>query len=114
MIKTGDWSIADLTKYLVAVQTTLTPEEIERLRLTAAFPKEPTPCQATTEASKISRHKASDLYEPLDSFRELGLPVIDWGTKTKWRSSSEEGVYLSYLHRRTRSDTILQPSFCTD
>ena len=38
MIKTGDWSIYDLVKYLVAVQATLSPEELERLRLTAAFP----------------------------------------------------------------------------
>lgn len=90
MIKTGDWSIADLTKYLVAVRATLTPEEIERLRLTAAFPKEQ-PSGRNSEIGKIVRHKASDLYEPLDIFRELGLPVIDWGSKIKWRSSSEEG-----------------------
>lgn len=92
MIKTGDWSIADLTKYLVAVQTTLAPEELERLRLTAAFPKEQSTNHPSTETGKIVRHKASDLYEPLDTFRELGLPVIDWGVRTKWRSSSEEGL----------------------
>ena len=92
MIKTGDWSIADLTKYLVAVQMTLTPEEIERLRLTAAFTKERSANDPPTEAGKMVRYKASDLYEPLDTFRDLGLPVVDWGTETKWRSSSEEGL----------------------
>ena len=92
MIKTGDWSIADLTKYLVAVQATLTSEEIERLRLTAAFPKEQKSGQIAAETGKPNRYKASDLYEPLDTFRELGLPVIDWGTKFKWRNSSEEGL----------------------
>lgn len=87
MIKTGDWSTSELVKYLVAVQSTLSSEELERLRLTSAFPKE----NSATETGKVSRHKASDLYEPVDSFRELGLPVLDWGTKTKWRSSSDEG-----------------------
>lgn len=91
MIKTGDWSIADLTKYLVAVQSTLAPEELERLSITAAFPKETKEDGPAGEKLKVARFKASDLYEPLDTFRDLGLPVIDWGTKTKWRSSSEEG-----------------------
>lgn len=94
MVKTGDWTIADLTKYLVSVQSTLTPSEIERLRLTAAFPK----AQKTTDPApapgqkKVSRHRASDLYEPLEIFRELGLPLIDWGTQHKWKASSEEGM----------------------
>lgn len=97
MIKTGDWSIADLTKYLVAVQANLTTEEIERLRLTPAFPKEQTDSKSDTVDGKIARYKASDLYEPLDVFRELGLPIIDWGTKSKWRSSSEEGQHRLLL-----------------
>jgi hypothetical protein len=93
MVKTVDWTIADLTKYLVSVQSTLAPTEIEQLRLTAAFPKErkesdPVPA---LDQKKISRHRASDLYEPLEIFRELGLPLIDWGTQHKWKASSEEG-----------------------
>lgn len=77
-------------KYLVAVQTTLTSAELERLRMTSAFPKETTGSDAL-EKAKVPRCKASDLYEPLDTFKELGLPTIDWGGRTKWRSSSEEG-----------------------
>ncbi len=92
MIKTGDWSIADLTKYLVAVQSTLTEYEIERLRLTPAFLKEQTTQDPTPPKGKVPRYKASDLYEPIDIFRDLGLPVIDWGSKSKWRGSSEEGM----------------------
>ena len=93
MIKTNEWTIADLTKYLVSVKTTLTPEEIQRLKATAAFPKE-------TDADpsvKRTRYFASQLFEPSTTFRSLGLPVIDWGSQTKWRSSSEEGKALVCL-----------------
>ena len=99
MIKTGDWSIVDLVKYLVAVQTTLNKDELERLAITAAFPKEnkaPTP---TGETPKVARYKAGDLYEPLEIFRELGLPVLDWTGKA-WKGSSEEGerIGISMFH----------------
>ena len=92
MIKTGDWTIAELIKYLVAVQTTLTPNELDRLKLTAAFPRERQEGEKLPESGKLPRYKASDLYEPLDVFKELKLPVIDWGTHPKWRGGSEEGV----------------------
>ena len=87
MIKTGDWTVADLIKYLVNVQSTLSPSELDRLRATSAFSKE-------GNVSDKTRHRAVDLYEPQDLFRQLGLPIIDWGSNTKWRSSSEEGEQL--------------------
>lgn len=89
MIKTNEWTIADLSKYLVSVKDSLTAEELARLKATAAFPVESQE-EGDTEA-KRTRYKASQLYEPLDIFRSLKLPVIDWGKHTKWRSSSEEG-----------------------
>ena len=86
MIKTGDWSIADLVKYLVAVQSTLSEDEIKRLKLTAAFPKEQSSADsknvvadakttANAESKRMERYRADQLYEPLDVFRKLGLPV---------------------------------------
>ena len=98
MIKTGDWTIPDLIRYLVSVQSTLQPIEIERLQLTPAFPEEPTVGQdkdGDGTPKKVPKFKASDLYEPLDVFRNLGLPIIDWQGKDgkhKWRSNSEEGM----------------------
>ena len=92
MIKTGDWTIADLTKYLVSVQYTLSPHEVERLRMTAAFTAEGK-STSLVASNKPTRYRASDLYEPLDIHRQLGLPVIDWGTHTKWRGTSEEGMF---------------------
>lgn len=92
MIKTGDWTVADLIKYLVNVQTTLSATETERLRATSAFIKEGDP-----GSEKKIRFRAVDLYEPQDTFRQLGLPIIDWGTSTRWRSTSEEGKFIKLL-----------------
>ncbi|KAI0046331.1 hypothetical protein FA95DRAFT_1398210 [Auriscalpium vulgare] len=112
MIKTGDWTILDLVKYLVSVQSTLASEELQRLQHTAAFVKEEpvagtvanAPSSGTgTPAStrpRVTRHKASDLYEPVDIFRELQLPIIDWGRDNKWKPSSEEAKFLYSLGLR--------------
>lgn len=88
MIKTGDWTVADLIKYLVNVQSTLSVTEMERLQATFAFAKE-----GDTSEQK-TRHRAADLYEPQDLFRHLGLPLIDWGANAKWKGGSEEGTRL--------------------
>ena len=97
MIKTGDWTIPDLIKYLVSVKSTLQQIEIDRLRLTHAFPEEATAGQNRNEGGtliKVPKFKASDLYEPFNVFRSLGLPIIDWRGKDgkhKWKPNSEEG-----------------------
>lgn len=85
MVKTGDWATADLVKYLVTVKDKLSPTEMDRLKATAAFRKE-----GDTNAQS-SRHKASDLYEPQESLRQLSLPIIDWGAN-KWKYGSGEGT----------------------
>jgi hypothetical protein len=91
MIKTNEWTIADLIKYLVAVRNTLSADEWSRLKLTSAFSKEMTSGEPTSGQKKPPRFQAGQLYEPLPVFRELGLPIIDWGVQHKWRPSSEEG-----------------------
>ena len=102
MVKTGDWTTFDLVKYLVSIQTTLSPQEHERLRHTSAFPKEGAGKEesATGGVRKIQRYKAMDLYEPIDVFRELGLPVVDWGVDNRWRPSSDEGKFLMGCRRK--------------
>ena len=98
MIKTGDWTIPDLIRYLVSVRPTLQSNDIENLRRTPAFSEEATAEQNRNEGGSpktVPKLKASDLYEPLDVFRNLGLPIIDWrgeDDKHKWRSNSEEGI----------------------
>lgn len=94
MIKTNEWTVADLIGYLVSIMSTLTPEEMSRLKATAAFSKEgATP----SKNEKPQRFLARQLYEPNDVLRQLELPIIDWGTQKKWRSSSKEGADLETL-----------------
>lgn len=85
MVKTGDWATSDLVKYLVSVKDKLSATEMDRLKATAAFRKE-----GDTNVQS-PRHKASDLYEPQESLRQLSLPIIDWGTN-KWKYGSGEGT----------------------
>jgi len=99
MIKTNEWTVADLAKYLVSVQSTLSNEEWARLKVTAAFSKETT-LNGDAGSQKPMRYQAQELYEPLDVFRQMGLPVMDWG-KQKWRSSSDEGMAFLALQSRT-------------
>lgn len=100
MIKTNEWTIPDLIKYLVSVQDSLSSEEKARLKLTSAFSAEAIHGQ---EASN-KRYRASELLEPSPIFIQLELPVIDWGAKPKWRSTSEEGLVPPFLIIRELMD----------
>ena len=98
MVETGNWTIPYLIRYLVSIQHTLQPVEIEQLRDNPVFPEEATTEQNENEGcapKEVSRFKASDLYEPLDTFRNLGLPIINWRGKDgghEWESDSKEGT----------------------
>ncbi|KAF8523641.1 hypothetical protein JB92DRAFT_3140729 [Gautieria morchelliformis] len=108
MVGTGDWGIPDLIRYLVAVESSLTPTETDRLRQTVAFTKEEEENQpngnpsvsSPQEARPKKRYRAMDLYEPSSVLRELGLPIIAWGASPKWRISSDEAKFLFNLGLR--------------
>jgi hypothetical protein len=104
MEETGDWSTYDLVNYLVSIQPTLTAQEFERLRETSSFPKEGEGRErlAAGVSRKVQRYKAKDLYEPIDLFRELGLPIIDWGADNQWDPKSNNGKFLWGLRSRIR------------
>lgn len=89
VIVTEDWTTFELVRYLVSVRSTLTPLEIERLSDIPTFRKE-----GAGKEYKVQLHKAKVLYEPIDVFRELGLPIIDWGTDNQWEPLSNEGKFL--------------------
>lgn len=88
LLGAGTWSAQDLVKYLVSVQGSLSKDEVEKLRRTPAFLKE-----GAEEGTK-ERFTPSQLYEPTEEMRKLGLPVIAWGT-SKWRSGSDEAKVRS-------------------
>lgn len=110
MIKTGDWTIPQLVKYLASVRDTLSIDEIERLKQTAAFSREGDAVQdlsksdtasssvtngapngATKLAPRRPRFKIGDLFEPTDAMRQLKLPILDWGDNPKWHPNNAEG-----------------------
>jgi hypothetical protein len=96
VVETGDWTTYDLVQYLAFIQKSLTTQEFERLQQMPAFSKEKAgKGQLAAGASrKVQRYKAKDLYEPNDLFRELGLPIIDWGADHQWDPKSYDGKFL--------------------
>ncbi|KAH9014859.1 hypothetical protein EDB84DRAFT_1590279 [Lactarius hengduanensis] len=104
MINNGEWTTLDFVKYLVSIRSDLTAQGLEYLHNITAFPKEGTdkePSEPTTsDEVQLQRYKAMDLYEPVDIFRELGLPIIDWGVDNRWETSSSEAKFLFSLGLR--------------
>ena len=109
LVETGDWTIQELIKYLLSLQPPLQPTDIERLRHVPAFLEETTTIGDKNEGStpkKAPKFKASELYEPLDVFRDLGLPVVEWrgeNGECEWKADSKEGML----------DTALPPYILT-
>lgn len=114
MVKTNEWTIADLIKYLCSVRGTLSDEELEKLKQTSTFSKEETaPGEVAVKVqTRSARYRANELYEPLPSLRELGLPIIDWGAKNKWRGNSGEGDLTSCTDELLLTLTTCQLVFC--
>ncbi|KWU45472.1 hypothetical protein RHOSPDRAFT_28836 [Rhodotorula sp. JG-1b] len=102
LLGAGDWSHVQLLRYLVSVKDTLTAAERDRLRKTSWLPREgeakveqPAGTDGVVPKAKTVRYRASELYEPTDVLRELGLPVVDWSEPhTKWRTHSDEAKLL--------------------
>ncbi|KAG6379359.1 hypothetical protein JVT61DRAFT_11822 [Boletus reticuloceps] len=94
MVRTGNWSIPDLIRYLVSVQNTLTPDELLRLESFTGFTEEGT----RGDGGERPRYRAIDLYPPLDIFRQLQLPVIDWDEI--WQNESDQATLLYHLGLR--------------
>jgi hypothetical protein len=112
MVETGDWTTYDLVNYLVSIQPTLTSQEFEHLGLIPAFPKENARMEQLPSgiSRKVQRYKAEDLYQPIDIFRELGLPTIDWGADVRWESTSNNGKLLLWVAVEVQNGLpIVQP-----
>ena len=95
MLDDSDWTIPDLIKYLASIQSTLHPTILMGLRHLPAFHEEATAEPTLGIPKKVKKYRACDLYEPLEIFRQLGLPVIDWQGKHgkyRWRAGSDEGI----------------------
>ncbi|KAJ5099194.1 hypothetical protein N7532_006195 [Penicillium argentinense] len=89
---TRKWNHVDLIRYLTSVREDIPANDIQRLKNTSI---------CTAESRKVSqeapgpRYKISEMYEPKDSLRALGLPVIEW--PGLYVSSSNEGRFLTMM-----------------
>jgi hypothetical protein len=116
MIQTGDWDMHDLIRYLVAVQDSLSDLELSRLRETSAFMGEetvlfpPNGVEGHNAAVK-KRFKPRELYEPTPALRNLGLPLLAWGSNRNWKPSNEEGMHVFFFACKTPEPCQL--NFCT-
>jgi hypothetical protein len=89
----GKWSHVDLVKYLLSVKEDIPAEDIKRLKDTPICPAE-----TGDDKNKGKLYKLSDLFEPDDSIRRLGLPVLQW--PGQYRASTPEGRFLRILGLR--------------
>ena len=96
------WAMPDLARLLASVPASQRPlgeRAFHRIRVFRAEGSE-----WENKDGTPNKLMAGELYEPLDIFRDLGLPVIDWQGeegKYRWRSFSKEGMpnisYPSWL-----------------
>lgn len=90
--KNQKWSHVDLIRYLASVRDDIPANDIEKLknaRICAAEAND----DSQLDQSKL--YKISELFEPKDSLRSLGLPIIAW--PGKFQSNSNEGKFLDIL-----------------
>ncbi|KAI9832550.1 MAG: hypothetical protein M1819_004340 [Sarea resinae] len=85
------WSHIDLIRYLASVRDDIPSGDIKRLKETPICPAE--------DGQNNGMHKVSELFEPKDQLRSLGLPIINW--PGIYSSSSIEGKFLTFLGLRS-------------
>ncbi|KAI4175037.1 MAG: hypothetical protein LQ348_006257, partial [Seirophora lacunosa] len=87
------WSHVDLIRYLVSVWPDVPERDRHRLKGTPI-------CPAETSSGKPTDHKfqVTNLYEPTDSLRRLGLPTLQW--PATYHPESKEGKLLCALGLR--------------
>ncbi|KAH8695081.1 putative HATPase_c domain protein [Talaromyces proteolyticus] len=94
------WSHVDLIKYLASVRDDIPAKDIGRLKNTKSYTAENT----GSGPPERQRYKISELFEPKEQHRKLGLPVIEW--PGRYISQSKEGQFLSTLGLRSHPSAI--------
>jgi len=89
----GGWSHVDLIRYLVGVWQDIPSEDIEQLKKTPLCPAETAEKQATSK-----NYLVSELFEPKDSLRAIGVPILQWPSQLNVYSN--EGKFLKLLGLR--------------
>ncbi|KAJ5279942.1 hypothetical protein N7478_005314 [Penicillium angulare] len=84
------WNHVDLIRYLTSVREDIPLNDIQRLKNTSICTAE-----KMGDTQPGTRYKISQLYEPRDSLRALGLPIIEW--PGVYNNTSNEGKFLSMM-----------------
>ncbi|KAL8771283.1 MAG: hypothetical protein Q9209_003188 [Squamulea sp. 1 TL-2023] len=87
------WSHVDLIKYLASVWDDVPNRDRERLKSTPICPAE-----ALDGKPAQQRYRISELYEPSDALRRLGLPILQW--PGEYSPRSKEARLLATLGLR--------------
>ena len=86
------WSHIDLISYLASVREDIPSADIQRLKSTSICTKE---LKNDSKGHSDTRYRVSELFEPKQALRELGLPLIEWPGNFHGRSA--EGRFMSIL-----------------
>ena len=87
---TPAWSHVELIKYLASVRDDIPKDDIKKLQ--------DTPICSAENDSTGQRYKVTELFEPKDELRPLGVRLLQW--PGIYRSRSAEGIFLSSLGLR--------------
>ncbi|KAL2785683.1 hypothetical protein BJX66DRAFT_342861 [Aspergillus keveii] len=93
------WSHTDLIRYLASVSNDIPASDMKRLRDTNFCTAEMSAASGDSKTSERTRYKVQELFEPGESLKALGLPIIDW--PGKYIPNSPEGKFLTRLGIRS-------------
>ena len=88
------WNHVDLIKYFTKIRADIPRNDIDRLKSTPICPAES--ADRTKATSQL--YLVSELFEPNDTLRSLGLRLLYW--PGVFRPSNEEGKFLNFLGLR--------------
>lgn len=96
------WSHMELIKYLTSVQNDIPSDDLKKLRDSKFCPAEAGPKGMEPTKGTQTLYTISGLYEPKDSLRTLGLPILQWPDPPgSFRPNSPEARFLSRMGLRT-------------
>ncbi|KAF8431278.1 hypothetical protein L210DRAFT_3651176 [Boletus edulis BED1] len=92
LLAQGNWTVFDLIKYLTQdkERSLLTDDDLKTLKISRIFMREHS--QGNDEEN--TGYRTDELYPPVDTFRKLRLPVIEWKEKLGWSDTSREAQWL--------------------
>jgi hypothetical protein len=91
----------EVIKYLASVKDDIPPEELKRLKNSQICPAEAGPEGRENTLGTARLYRVSELYEPKDPLRSLGLPILQWpGQSGNYRPGTPEARFLSSLGLR--------------